>query len=124
MDKTIKITFVDKLTHYYAHTTTNTEQNTGRQQQNTTTIVAMHTDRYNRYALLPYPWHGRMDGHRMGTHIRLPIRLTLWRYKRYHYRLLRRSTALHRHHTYLHYHILPAQTQSKQNDTPKERQLA
>lgn len=58
MDKTIKITFVDKLTHYYAHTTTNTEQNTSKQQQTTTTIVAMHTDRHNRYALVPHPWHG------------------------------------------------------------------
>ena len=86
--------------------------------------MAMHTIRYNRYALLPYPRHGRMDGHRMGTHIRLPIRLTLWRYQRYHHRLLRRSTALHRHHTYLHYHLLHTQTQGKQNDTPKERQLA
>lgn len=106
MDKTIKITFVDNLTHYYAHTTTNTEQNTSKQQQTTTTIVAMHTDRHNRYALVPHPWHGRMDGHRMGTHIRLLIRDTLRRYQRNPYRLLGGSTALHRHHTYLHHHLL------------------
>ena len=86
--------------------------------------MAMHTDRYNRYAILPRTWHGRMDGRRMGSHIRLPIRLTLWRYQRYHHRLLRRSTALHRHHSYLHYHILPAQTQGRQSYAQKERQLA
>ena len=113
----ILCTFAGEITHYHGQTITNTKQTT-------TTIVAMHTDRHNRYALVPHPWHGRMVGRRMGTHIRLPIRLTLWRYQRYHHRLLRRSTALHRHRTYLHYHLLPAQTQSKQNDTPKERQLA
>lgn len=86
--------------------------------------MAMHTDRHNRYAILYHTWHGRMDGHRMGTHIRLPIRLTLWQYKRYHNRLLRRSTALHRHHTYLHYHLLHTQTQGRQSYAQKERQLA
>lgn len=104
-------------TNYHGQTATGTEQTN-------TASMAMHTDRHNRYAILPQTWHGRMDGHRMGTHIRLPIRLTLRRYKRYHHRLLRRSTTLHRHHSYLHYHLLPAQTQSQQNDTPKERQLA
>lgn len=116
MDKTIKITFAGKITHYHGQTATGTEQTN-------TASMAVHTDRYNRYAILPYPRHGRMDGHRMGTNLRLPIRETLRRYQRYHHRLLRRSTALHRHHSYLHYHILPAQTQSKQNDTRKERQL-
>ena len=105
MDKTIKITFVDKLTHYYAHTTTNTEQNTGRQQQTTTSTMAMHTHRFDWYAIVCHPRHGRMDGHRMGTHLRLPIRHTIRRYQRNHHCLSGGSTALHRHHTYLHHHL-------------------
>lgn len=109
-------TFAGRKTHYHGQTITNTKQTT-------TTIVAMHTDRHNRYAILPHTWHGRMDRHRMGTHIRLPIRHTLRWHQRYHHCLSGGSTALHRHHSYLHYHILPAQTQSKQNDTPKNDNL-
>ena len=75
--------------------------------------MAMHTIRYNRYTILHHTWNGRMDGHRMGTHISLLVRLTLRRNQRDHYRFSGRSTAFHRHHSYLHYHLLHTQTKSR-----------
>ena len=103
-----------QINSLHAHTTIDTEQTTGTQQQATTAIVAMHTDRYNRYALLPHSWHGWMDRYRVGTHIRLSIWHTLRWHQRYHHRLSGGSTALHRHHTNLHHHLLHSKTPKRQ----------